>query len=182
MKWWVFILLPFHLLAQETYNNCVDIPAQTYQVSYDANKIYHWYILGPETNGFYAPVSTNGNTLSIYWPNLIGTYTIAVYTTRFGCEGDTSYYEVIIKDCPYTQLFIPNSFTPNGDNHNDFFFVHGQDKDEVIYFVIFNRWGQRIYEVYNNTPWDGEGHQIGTYTYLIKILNKHFTGTVDLIR
>ena len=182
MKWWVFILLPFHLLAQETYDNCVDIPAQTYQVSYDANKIYHWYILGPETNGFYAPVSTNGNTLSIYWPNLIGTYIIAVYTTRFGCEGDTSYYEVIIKDCPYTQLFIPNSFTPNEDNHNETFYVHGADQGEIKSFVIYNRWGEKIYETQGNTPWDGKKYPTGIYSYSIRTHNQHLTGTINLIR
>ena len=176
MKWWVFILLPFSLLAQENHVNCDSITPQNYQVDFDADKVYYWGISGGTIT------YNNGNSITIQWPDSAGTYVISAYTTRFGCEGDTSYYEVIIKDCPYTQLFIPNSFTPNGDNHNDFFFVHGQDKDEVIYFVIFNRWGQRIYEVYNNTPWDGEGHQIGTYTYLIKILNKHFTGTVDLIR
>ena len=182
MRCWVFILLPFHLLAQETYDNCVDIPAQTYQVSYDANKIYHWYILGPETNGFYAPVSTNGNTLSIYWPNLIGTYTIAVYTTRFGCEGDTSYYEVIIKDCPYTQLFIPNSFTPNGDNHNETFYVHGADKEEIKSLMIYNRCGEIIYETNDNSPWEGKNCQIGVYSYSVRTHNHHFTGMVHLIR
>ena len=182
MKWWVFILLPFHLLAQETYDNCVDIPAQTYQVSYDANKIYHWYILGPETNGFYAPVSTNGNTLSIYWPNLIGTYIIAVYTTRFGCEGDTSYHEVIIEDCPHLQVFIPNSFTPNGDGYNETFYVHGADKEEIKSFIIFNRWGEKIYEASDNTPWDGKNCPIGVYAYSIITHDQHFTGTVHLVR
>ena len=176
MKWWVFILLPFSLLAQETYINCDSITPQNYQVDYDANKVYYWGISNGEI------IYNNGNSITIQWPDSAGTYIISAYTTRFGCEGDTSYYEVIIKDCPHMQLFIPNSFTPNGDNHNDFFFAQGQDKDEVIYFTIFNRWGQRIHEAYKNTPWDGGAHQIGTYTYLIKILNKHFVGTVDLVR
>ena len=46
MKWWVFILLPFQLLAQETYTNCGDLVPQNYQVSYDADKVYYWDISG----------------------------------------------------------------------------------------------------------------------------------------
>jgi hypothetical protein len=42
MKWWVFILLPFSLLAQETHVNCDSITPQNYQVDFDANKIYYW--------------------------------------------------------------------------------------------------------------------------------------------
>ena len=44
MKWWVFILLPFQLFAQETYTNCGDIVPQNYQVSYDVDKVYYWDI------------------------------------------------------------------------------------------------------------------------------------------
>jgi len=38
MRWWVLILLPFHLLAQETYNDCEIIQPQSYQVDYEADK------------------------------------------------------------------------------------------------------------------------------------------------
>ena len=182
MKWWVFILLPFHLLAQETYNNCVDIPVQSYQVEYDVNKEYHWYISGPGTNGLYAPVTSNGNILSVYWPDSIGTYIISVYTTRFGCEGDTSYYEVVIEDCPYLQLFIPNSFTPNGDNHNETFYIHGTDKEEIKSFTIYNRWGEIVYKTNDNSPWNGKNCQTGVYSYSVRTHNQHFTGTVHLVR
>ena len=182
MKWWVLLILPFHLLAQETYDNCVDIPVQNYQVKYDADKEYHWHILGPGTNGFSAPVNTNGNTLSVYWTDSIGTYIIAVYTTRFGCEGDTSYHEVIIEECPYLQIFVPNAFTPNGDNHNETFYVHGADGDEINSLIIFNRWGEKIYETSSNVPWDGKGSPIGVYTYSIRTHNQHYTGKVSLIK
>ena len=107
MKWWVFILLPFSLLAQETHVNCDSIAPQNYQVDFDADKVYYWGISGGEIT------YNNGNLITIQWPNEIGTYVISAYTTRFGCEGDTSYYEVKIEDCPYLQLFIPNSFQPS---------------------------------------------------------------------
>ena len=182
MKWWVFILLPFQLLAQETYDNCIEIPIQTYQVEYDANKEYYWYISGPGTNGLSAPVASNGNILSVYWPDSIGTYIISVYTIRFGCEGDTSHHNVVIEDCPYLQLFIPNSFTPNKDNHNETFYVHGADKEEIKSLIIYNRWGEIVYETNDNSPWDGKDCQIGVYSYSVRTHNQHFTGTVHLVR
>ena len=182
MKWWVFLILPFHLLAQETYDNCVDIPAQSYQVEYDANKEYYWYLLGPGTNGFSVPVLANGNRLSVYWPDSIGTYTISVYTTRFGCDGDTSYHEIIIEDCPYMQLFFPNSFTPNGDKINDVFLIQGKSVNKIEHISIYNRWGQRIFEANENTPWDGAGRPIGVYTVNVYIHNNRFIRALTLLR
>ena len=176
MKWWVFILLPFSLLAQETHVNCDSIAPQNYQVDFDANKVYYWGISGGEITYI------NDNSITIQWPNEIGTYVISAYTTRFGCEGDTSYHEVIIEDCPYLQLFIPNSFTPNGDNHNETFYVHGADKEEIKSFVIYNRWGEIVHENNDNTPWKGKDCQTGVYSYSIRTHNQHFTGMVHLVR
>ena len=60
---------------------------------------------------------------------------------------------------------IPNSFTPNEDNHNETFYVHGADKDDIESDkVIFNRWGEKIYETPGNEPWDGKNCPVGIYT------------------
>jgi len=176
MKWWVLILLPFHLLAQETYDNCVTIPPQTYQVEHDANKVYYWSI----SNGHV--VSTLDNTITVQWPDSVGEYVISVHTMRFGCEGDTSHYQVVIEACSYLQIFVPNSFTPNEDNHNETFYVHGVGGIEIESTVIYNRWGEKVYETTSNEPWDGENCQIGIYTYSIRTHNQHYTGQVSLIR
>jgi len=176
MKWWVLLLLPFHLLAQETYNDCEDIQPQNYQVEYDVNKIYYWQI----SNGNI--LSNSGNSITIQWPDSLGTFIISVYTTRFGCEGDTSHHEITIEDCPYIQFFIPNSFTPNQDSHNETFYVHGADADKIKSIIIFNRWGEKIYETNNNEPWDGNNCQNGIYAYSIRTHNQHYTGQISLIR
>jgi len=176
MKWWVFLLLPFSLLGQETYVNCGDLTPQNYQVNYDADKVYYWDISGGTIT------YSNDNSITVQWPDSVGTYIISAYTTRFGCDGDTSYYEVVIKDCPYLQLFIPNSFTPNGDNYNETFYVHGIDKEKIKSFVIYNRWGEKVHEVNSNTPWEGKNCQIGVYSYSVRTHNQHFTGNVHLIK
>ena len=176
MRFWVFILLPFSLLAQDTYVNCDSITPQNYQVDFDANKVYYWGLSGGDI------IYNQGNSITVQWPAYAGTYIISVYTTRFGCEGDTSYYEVIIQDCPYLKLFIPNSFTPNGDEHNETFYVHGADGDKIKLLVIYNRWGERVYETFDNTPWDGKGCESGVYAYVIRTHTQQYSGQVTLVK
>ena len=176
MKLWVLILLPFNLLAQEIYDNCLEIPPQTYQVEYDANKEYYWEISGGEIT------STLDNIITIQWPVDIGTYIISAYTTRFGCEGDTSYHEITIEDCIYTQLFFPSSFTPNGDGVNEMYEIKGRSADDIEYFAIYNRWGQRIFEAFENTYWDGKDCQIGMYTLNVFVKNNRYIRNITLVR
>jgi len=55
---------------------------------------------------------------------------------------DTLIQPVIVHELPV--LFIPNSFTPNGDNINDLYFVHGK---EIAYIDIriYDRWSNEVY-------------------------------------
>jgi gliding motility-associated-like protein len=70
-----------------------------------------------------------------------------------------------------TTLFIPNTFTPNGDGQNEIFKVSGASLS-TFEATIFNRWGEKIYS-WNDpeTGWDGtfKGKSIdaGVYVYLI---------------
>ena len=71
MKRWVLILLlPLRLLSQESYFNCGNIAPQDYAVSYDANKSYYWDVSSGEI------LFDNGNSITIEWPDSIGTYII----------------------------------------------------------------------------------------------------------
>ena len=93
-------------------------------------------------------------------------------------------------------LFIPNSFTPNGDGLNDEFFPkgYGFGKDNFSFF-IFNRWGELLYESHSKlAPWNGnfKGENVpnGTYVWRLEfngingingILHQE-VGKVNLIR
>ena len=176
MRWWVFILLPFHLLAQESYFNCEDLTPQNYQVSYDADKVYYWDISDGQI------ISNTGNSITVQWPDLLGTYIISVYTTRFGCEGDTSYHEILIEECPYLQLFFPNSFTPNGDNHNEVYQVGGQSADKIEHIIIYNRWGEKVFEADGNVSWDGKDCQMGLYAVSVFVNNNRYVRSITLIK
>jgi len=50
-------------------------------------------------------------------------------------------------------LYFPNSFTPNGDGKNDFFFIYGGDI-KTIDISIFDRWGKLI----TNGSWQSVGN------------------------
>ncbi|MCB9230618.1 MAG: gliding motility-associated C-terminal domain-containing protein [Bacteroidia bacterium] len=65
-----------------------------------------------------------------------------------------------VQQCNFTvqfeELIIPNLFTPNSDNVNDFFEIVGIEKYPNNKLVVYNRWGNLIYEKdqYDNS-WDG---------------------------
>ena len=72
-------------------------------------------------------------------------------------------------------LHMPNSFTPNDDGENDMFGPQGLRMDKYISyeFLIFNRWGDIIFETNDiNDWWDGANHQHGTYLWAIVIVDE----------
>lgn len=81
------------------------------------------------------------------------------------CLGDT----VCVDYCPYYTL--PNTFTPNGDGHNDVFKPYPFRFVDQINFIVFNRWGNVVFKTTNpGIFWDGndlEGNVLpdGTYFY-----------------
>lgn len=65
-------------------------------------------------------------------------------------------------------LFIPNTFTPNGDGKNDTFKIIGRESFDSINLLVFNRWGNEVYRNMNYLDeWDGSGLSEGTYYYIV---------------
>lgn len=89
--------------------------------------------------------------------------------------------EVKFIDCPG---FVPNVFTPNGDEYNQAFVIqHIDNRDWGL--QVFNRWGAKVYEdkLYKNN-WDGSNLSQGVYYYVLQSisLNKKVNGWVQIIR
>jgi gliding motility-associated-like protein len=98
------------------------------------------------------------------------------------------------------EFFIPNAFSPNGDNINDYFEIIGIGEYEGNSIEIINRWGNKVYEAKNygisTTPrfWDGKSNTgfrlgdeelpSGTYFYILNLGNgeKRIAGSVYLDR
>lgn len=82
-------------------------------------------------------------------------------------------------------LFIPNVFTPNGDDINETFMmdpIHLYGENEL---VIYNRWGNEVYRKENyHGHWTGEGLVSGVYYYKLYILSNQleYKGWVQILR
>jgi gliding motility-associated-like protein len=52
-------------------------------------------------------------------------------------------------------MYVPNTFTPNGDNTNDLLFLRAINAKKIV-FRIYNRWGEEVFKTYNiQEGWDG---------------------------
>lgn len=132
-----------------------------------------------------APVST---------PHSDVTY-VAEVTNAFGCTKKDSVTVHIM--CKRSLVYIPTGFTPNGDGTNERFSITGNGIQLIKHLVIFDRWGETVFEKTNaksNDPgssWDGsyKGNPAppGTYAFMAEIICDAgeiytYKGSVTLIR
>lgn len=75
--------------------------------------------------------------------------------------------------CP---LYIPNAFTPNGDNINDRFEIRISENCEMVTFnlQVFDRWGRMVFHTTSldtELSWDGkfENQDLQQGVYLFKL-------------
>lgn len=96
------------------------------------------------------------------------------------------------------KIYIPTAFSPDGDGNNDFFYIYGgNDVVRIKQFLVFDRWGNLMYErgeFLPNDPqygWDGRFNgrdaNVGVYVYYAEIefidgLTEIFEGDVAIVR
>ena len=74
-------------------------------------------------------------------------------------------------------LIVPNTFTPNDDEHNELFFPTTSYVSEIGYsFSIYDKWGNEIFQTNNPSKgWDGNfmsnPAQNGNYVYHVQYIN-----------
>ena len=138
--------------------------------------------------------STDTNPIHLYSNTSNGSYIVLTATSALGC---TDTYELAIEYLEEELFYIPNSFTPDGDNYNQTFqpvFTSGFDPYNFEMY-IYNRWGELIFESHDaSVGWDGSygnkarGVQDGVYSYKIIYKNpriderKVVVGNVTLVR
>ncbi|MFN0212903.1 MAG: PKD domain-containing protein, partial [Saprospiraceae bacterium] len=89
-------------------------------------------------------------------PTETTTYTVTVINSD-GCLAlDTVTVFVKPNNCISPFVFIPKAFTPNNDEKNDYF-VPRADGMTALKFVVWDRWGEIVFETYdpNTLGWDG---------------------------
>jgi gliding motility-associated-like protein len=99
--------------------------------------------------------------------------------------------------CNNANVFVPNTFSPNGDGNNDVFYPRGKGIYSIQSFRIFNRWGDIVYEQVNFHPNDlakgwtglhkGQPAPQDVYVYSMDVMCENnatlnYKGNVALIR
>jgi gliding motility-associated-like protein len=154
-------------------------PGDVVEISADGHEIgeYSWepfeFLSCP--NCFVTDAYPEETTTFIVW-----------FVNENGCKAKgtvTVYYDGI--------LFVPNTFTPDGDQYNPFFTAKGADI-LVFNMKIFDRWGELIFETNDMSQgWDGtyggKMCQDGTYVWLIdykdnRMISNRMIGHVNLLR
>lgn len=102
-----------------------------------------------------------------FYPSQTTTYTIKA-EAKDGCEIQKNIL-INVDNCE-ANIFFPNAFTPNDKASNNFFKPFVTLPLQLYQLVIFNKYGQKIFE--SNNPsigWDGKFNErpqdTGTYTY-----------------
>ncbi len=122
---------------------------------------------------------SDGSTANFIEVSQTGTYIL--YSTNIcGTDADAVYVE--FEYCG--EVDIPNIFTPNNDGLNEIFYIKGI-KYDVWQLLIYNRWGQLVYQSdhYKN-DWNGDNLPDGTYYYIFQNQEKKkiMSGHVDIYR
>jgi gliding motility-associated-like protein len=155
--------------------------------------------ISPIANGNYSfswrpgtGLSDSMATAPIASPTKTTVYTLTA-TSADGCVAST----VIIVDV-FTKLQVPNAFTPNGDGHNDLFYIlNGPPDSRIRDLSVYDRWGEKVFQVHNVPTadpafgWNGKYKDApapaGAYIYTLVMsfadgTQQAFQGSVLLIR
>ncbi|MDP3558688.1 MAG: gliding motility-associated C-terminal domain-containing protein [Bacteroidota bacterium] len=141
----------------------------------------NWMFSGTGIDGY--------DTTNIEHPQRIfetpGKYPILlIQRTDKGCIDTVVKFLEIIEDF---NVFIPNTFTPNGDGNNDVFNIKGLGLKATGYSMeIFDRWGHSMYATKDVTKgWDGtvkgQTAQDGVYIYKIYAVGANGEGKKEYI-
>lgn len=170
------------LISAERQPDGLLAPGQSAQLIADPDPLFVSYSWSPGTD----LSSTSGSNVIA---NAFETTTYCVTAVDSNGCASTACVEVLVDKL----INIPNAFSPNGDGLNDIFRVPPDAPcQELAYFQIFNRWGDKVFEGFDlgvgwDGTWRGKEQEAGTYVYRIGLIcdefnSKDFSGTVTLIR
>ncbi len=101
---------------------------------------------------------------------------------------DSLEVKIRIKDIKVNiDAFVPyNVFTPNGDTKNAYYALDNLPKDNCVYnfrnFIVYNRWGKRIYETSNKDfRWEAKSFPAGLYYYYLDYNQKKYKGSISIL-
>ncbi len=110
--------------------------------------IYHWSDQPCENCDNRSLIITNNITLSV------------IATDENGCTGTD---EITIQAKLDREFYIPNTFSPNGDQSNDLFMIFSHALEEITELSIYDRWGNLVFEKFHFQPNDPSSSWNGTF-------------------
>lgn len=168
-----------HFLKTLTINNPIDFVINDTLLCPEGNIVMDMSSLNANTylwdNGSSDPVRTISSQ-GAYWLQV-----------QNGCKTSDTFNLQQLNNC-IQDLFIPNSFTPNGDGVNDIFKTYSAYPVTNFEFKIFDRWGRLVFNTKNILQgWDGQNYDVGAYFFIIAYTNAQGhqfikRGEVNLIR
>ena len=119
-------------------------------------------------NSLVSYVWQDGSEDTTFAASFAGNYSVLV-TNRCGSFLDN--IELFYEDC--SNIYAPNSFSPNGDGDNDFYRLYSDQNFTFFELQIFNKGGEPVFQSSSlNVQWDGtfNGYDcpIGAYTYYLR--------------
>jgi gliding motility-associated-like protein len=144
--------------------------------------------------GYNGENSTDVNPTFYYPDSVPGSYVVCLTATN-GSGCDSTVCQTVIIDDEFL-LYVPNSFTPNGDGLNDEFRAHVNAYDATSFEMrIFDRWGEELFvSNFPSVGWNGHAKgsstvaQTDIYVWTIKVKDsltkeeKVYKGHVTLLK
>lgn len=165
-----------------------------YLYDYQSDTVVNFYANTADSILFWnfgdGTTSVESNPVHSY--NNAGVYSVSLAViNEMGCI-DTIVQQITVEIVDPYNIFIPNSFTPDGDGLNDIFIAKGENI-KTFEMYIYNRWGEVVYSTTDLTQaWNGKTAEEneamkGVYVYLMKVSNTRdeeyiYRGSVSLIR
>jgi gliding motility-associated-like protein len=134
-------------------------------VTQNSGGLVTWFVFGD---------TIDSQNVNLTW-DLAGFYTFEAIITENGCVSYPEVYNVAIQYCPQELIFIPNTFTPDGDEVNQVWkpiFTQGYDPYDFE-MTVLNRWGEIVWVSKDaSIGWDGtyDGKMCpeGVYTWVVE--------------
>ena len=157
---------------------------RSYNVDSNPGSTYTWWIDGIVQAGF-------TTSEFIHRWNNPNTYLLEVQElSADGCPGPVRSLSVFVTVPIYTDLTIPEAFSPNSDLINDVWNIGNIKAYPKAEISIYNRWGQSVWRSEQGypQPWDGKSNGVNlpvdSYHYVIDLHNgsKQIVGVITIVK
>jgi gliding motility-associated-like protein len=164
----LLLLIGISVYSQQEFEICETGQTFTYSTQLDIDGYVEWFLNGE-------PIG-EGDNININYTKPGDYQIVAIGYNLLDCPGSPVVFNVSVTQCDPLIYWIPNSFTPDGNEYNQIWgpILTSGVSVENFRLAVYNRWGQIIWETFDaSAKWDGtyggELVQSGTYVWTMSI-------------